>query len=262
MGKSRQDAKEAAATSEVELSGGEGPASKLEDIVPPPATSAAFVRSVACTPGDVERLVAENEDLKRANIALESMKMRHEAALADLEEANRQNEEFIALLEAERERYRGEVSSLKSDRAVWMSQLWVLKKTYADYTQTIEAYERCCDRQAAEIKLLKEKLSELGCEVDLDEGQAEEVSQPTEPLPIVSDVIEPLSPAPSQDAAPGPAVEGMSADGPSAEQEAAEEPPLDLLDSKRLHEALEASAFFEDHEQPPSFSMPKGRLSR
>lgn len=237
--------------------------------VAPPAPSVAAIRASELTPEDIQKLVAENAELKRVNIGLEGEKMRNEAVIADLEEANRQNEEYIKTLEAERSRYRSEVSSLKEDRAGWMSQMWVLKKTYNDYTQTIEAYERCCENQAAEIESLKKRLADFGFAAQQsgegagETGQLdddEQPKQPTEPLPIIGSVVEPLESVDAESASAGsvpPA--GDDAAGQSGLEDSQ---PLDLLDSEKLHEALEASAFFEDSEQPPSFSMPKGRLSR
>lgn len=272
MDKSRQESEPIAA---VEEGGTSDIASKEDDFTTPaapPVLTGPLVKASELAPEEVEKLVAELAELKRANIGLESEKMRNEAIIADLEEANRQNEEFISVLEGERERYRAEVSSLKEDRAGWMSQLWVLKKTYNDYTQTIEAYERCCERQAAEIESLREKLAELGCADALfgdsaQEGEDIQVKQPTEPLPIVGNIVEPLAGVEAaepheQAPASGDAARDAGKAEPAAQPAPEDSQPLDLLDSEKLHEALEASAFFEDREQPASFSMPKGRLSR
>ena len=277
MSTSRQESESVATSKAAAVPGAAEEAGDFEATMAPLMPSAALMRAAQLTPGEVEKLVAEMEELKRANVGLESEKMRNEAVIADLEEANRQNEEFIKVLEGERERYRAEVSSLKEDRAGWMSQLWVLKKTYNDYTQTIEAYERCCENQAAEIESLKSKLAELGCAGDalgndsgLSEGEKDgQPKQPTEPLPIIGGVVEPLAIADGEqpvalasDSGSGNTAGADVAGDLGAKPAVGDSQPLDLLDSEKLHEALEASAFFEDHEQPPSFSMPKGRLTR
>lgn len=225
--------------------------------VPVPDVPPAPLKGRTLDVRDYKRMSAQCEELRRINTGLESEKLRHEALIADLEERGRRDEQFIAVLEEERAKYRAEVDALKRDRAEWASQLWVLKKTYADYTQTIEAYERCCDSQAAEIEALKKQVVQLGGTVEQDDS-IEPPSQPTEPIPDISSAGAPPLPEDGPSAA-APKEEAGPSDG-QREPKAESEEPLDLLDSERLHEALEESAFFNDENQP-SFSMPKGRIS-
>lgn len=235
--------------------------------VPVPVVPSAPMQGRTLDVRDYKRMSAQCEELRRINTGLESEKLRHESLIADLEERGRRDEQFIAVLEEERSRFRAEIDSLKRDRAEWASQLWVLKKTYTDYTQTIEAYERCCENQAAEIAELKKQIVKLGGVVEEEYVEIELPSQPTEPIPDLSLLGDwaPPEEAPAEEKDGSATDETPSQPAEPSEQKPQEakpedDEPLDLTDSKRLHEALEGSAFFDDENQP-SFSMPKGRIS-